>query len=180
MTTLVAALVAALASVITLFAQRRSELRVAHRKALDSHIGNLSNVIHQTVATSTIIIKTRSLGGLENWRKRAATATQQLKEIRPQLRYPLWGLDEALLSLSRLPDWVEHARDYPGHALGLVERGRRLAKALDFGVRRSYLHGRPPRWYERALVSWRTKQFRTYYEKFQKLKRADRAERRPA
>lgn len=176
--TLIAALIAAIVSIITLAAQRRSELRSAHRNIVSQHIEELGEAVHQVVATSNIITKTRSLTGLKNWRRRASEATQKIKNIRLKLRYPLWGIHEALHSLSCLPDWVEHARDYPDSALELVEKGTRLASALDIAIKRSYILGRPPKWYERALISWRRRQFRTYYENFQKRKKADRRNRK--
>ena len=135
--TLIASVIAAGAALLSLISQRRSEFRAAHRKVLEPHLSLMAGIIHETVATSVIITKTNSNEAAKNWREKALGPKKQLQELRPQLRYPLWGIGDAIHTLSRLPDWVEHARDWPAYASGLTERGDRLAKALDFSVRRS-------------------------------------------
>jgi len=160
--TLIAACIAAGASVLVLVlslrAQRRSELRLAHRQTLDRTIADLAEALHQTVACADILLKTKSDEARARWKCRGAKASAQLKLLRPKLRYPLWGLDEALRVLSRVPDWAEHARANNSRAEALVQRADSLRRSLDYAIRRSYRYGRCPAIHERMRVrynAWR-------------------------
>jgi len=169
--TLIAAVIAALSSFAGLFARRASELRKAHRETLEPHVQDLAEGIHQAVATSNIIVMTNSEEGRENWRARGADAKEKLKDLRVQLRYSLWGLDEALKDLSQVPDWVEHAWDYPDYREEIIERGDKLGDALDHSIRKCYRKGRTPSWFERARVEYRRRRLRSYYESFKETKK---------
>lgn len=165
--TLIAAVIGATASVIVLLlnlnAQRKAELRLAHRKSLEPHVADLGESLHQILACSNILLKTKSEVSRKNWLERAKQAQKTLKALRLKLRYPLWGLDDGFRVLSRLPDWCDHLR-------GDVERGRRLLKradrlraALDGAILGSYTNGRPPRRTERWLVAWHARQCATIF-----------------
>ncbi len=91
-----------------------------------------------------MLLRHQSDASLANWRSRGKRASEQLESVRRALRYPLWGLDEALNSLRKLPDWIDHARAYPDLGQAMLERARELQDALDEVVRLSYLRGRPP------------------------------------
>lgn len=165
--TLVAACIAAAASLVVLLlnlrAQRRAELRVAHRQTLDLSIAELAEALHQSVACASIILKAKSDGARARWKCRGAKASSQLKSLRPRLRYPLWGLDEGLRVLSRVPDWAEHARADNSRAQRLVSKADGLRKALDYAIRRSYRKGRAPTLHERLRVRYTAWQCRRIF-----------------
>ena len=155
--TLGAAAIAAVASLVTLivsvFADRASESRSAHREALAPHLAELSEAIYATVATSSILTEAKSDAALENWRGRAEEAKNKLKATRLQLRYPLWGITDPMSTLARLPDWIEHARPLDAeHSARLFKSGRSLANTLDQAIRRSYSRGKPPSRLDRFKV----------------------------
>ena len=166
--TLIAAIIAALASLITLilnfFASRASEFRAAHREILKPHLHDLSQALYSTIATTKILSEAKTEPAIENWRERANDAKSQLKDLRIRLRYPLWGITDSMNTLSRIPDWIEHARPLPSkHSSALFKRGRSLGIYLDGAIRNSYAKGRPPTWVDRARVAfakWRLE--RTY------------------
>lgn len=157
--TLVAASIAAVASLVALLlnlrAQHRSELRVAHRQTLDPSLSELAEAIHQSVACASIILKANSDEARARWKCRGARASARIKSLRPRLRYPLWGIDEGLRVLSRVPDWAEHARADNARAQKLVSTADSLRKGLDYAVRRSYRRGRSPSLHERLLCALR-------------------------
>lgn len=155
--TVVAAIIAAVASLITLvvnfFVNRSSEFRAAHREVLKPHIYNLSEALYSTLATTKILTEARTAPSLESWRERANVAKAQLKDLRIKLRFPLWGITNAMHTLSRIPDWIEHARPLPTkHSSTLFRRARWLGIFLDSAIRNSYARGRPPTWLDRAKV----------------------------
>ena len=155
---LLAATIAAVSSFITLLlslrAQRSSELRVAHRDGLEPFITELSEALHANLATSNVILKTASGEAFKRWQDRSNEARKKLKELRPKLRYSLWGLDEGLLVLSRFPDWIQHLRSDAKLAEKLLKKGNQLRRALDYSIRNSYIYGRPPAIYEKLLVRY--------------------------
>ena len=161
--TLIAAIVAAGASIIALFvgllAGRAAESRAAHRQLLAPDLSQISEVIYSTVACSKILIEAKTEPAVGNWRARAEAAKERLKAIRVKLRYPLWGITDPMNTLTRLPDWIEHARPLdPEHGKRIFAAGKALAWWLDETVRKSYLAGRPPSVAQRLIVnfhSWR-------------------------
>jgi hypothetical protein len=78
--------------------------------------------------------------------------------VRPKVKYTLYGLDEPLRTLSRMPEWVATYKDVPKtNADDLLEAMQRLAVAVDDAVRDSYRRGLPPgairRWWLSHLTS---------------------------
>jgi hypothetical protein len=166
--TFIAAVIAAFASVITLvmniFAARSSEMRVAHRRSLEQHIHDLSDAIHSTVATTKILTQAKTEPAVENWRERADCAQNKLKELRVILRYPLWGITDAMNTLTRLPDWIENARRFPKYSELIFSKGKKLGDEIDKAIRNSYTFGRPPNFIERKSVKTAEKRLEKAYE----------------
>ena len=177
--TLVAAMMAAAISLINLVlgvrAQRAAEFRSAHREAIGPFLSRLGDGIHQTVALSSVALRANTAETQTRKCDEASHAAKDLKEIRREARYGLWGIEKGIRELTRLPDWLAHTRRYPEAAERLVEAGAALAEALDSAVVRSYLRGRRPTLLGRALVRWRTAQLRKEHEAFKKTPRDQRA-----
>jgi len=167
--TLIAAIIAALASVTTLimnvFAAKSAEMRVAYRQSLEKYIHELSSAIHSTIATAKILTQAKTEPAVQNWRERATTAQNKLKELRVILRYPLWGITDSMNTLTRLPDWIENARRFPDHANQIFEKGKELGYRLDIAILNSYTYGRPPTFYEQLRVWISEKQLVSIYDK---------------
>lgn len=170
--TLIAAAVAALASVaglvLNLVAQTRAEVRQANRALLGPHLNDLARSLHEVLASATILSKARTDKSRENWRKRAADAQGRIKGFRSELRYPLWGIHEGLRVISRLPNWLEHTHDLPEVAQELWADGNRLRNALDLAIRDAYVWGRPPSRRRRRRVNYFARRLRTLYAKHTK------------
>jgi hypothetical protein len=179
--TLIAALIAAVASILALlfnlFADRAEESRAAHRALLAPHLADISEFIYSTVACSKILIEARTEQAVENWRERANTAKDDLKTIRVKLRYPLWGITNPMNTLTRLPDWIEHARPLdPKYAMTLFRYGRSLAHWLDKAIVRSYKDGKAPTLLYRIIIVFREHQFRRAYGQMKSRKIVNHSE----
>jgi hypothetical protein len=165
--TLIAASIAALSSLWVLIgntrASRCSEMRVAHRKALEPHVAVIGEALHNIIATSSILLKAKTDVSINNWRIRSADAQTKLKEIRPKVRYSLWGIDEGIRTITRIPNWVEHARIRPTVATSLLSSAGALRCALDHAIRHSYSHGTLPSWWACFRVTYHAKQCRKVY-----------------
>ena len=174
--TLIAALIAAAVSILSLMtnvlSQHSAELRKAHRETLEHYIHDLGDSLHSTIATSNILLKAQTDPAIQNWRAKAETAKTKLKELRTKLRYPLWGLDKGLKTISRLPDWVEHARSAPEHAQTILKAGESLGHSLDSTIRKCYMLGRPPRMDERIVINYKRSQLEKAYLAFQSRERS--------
>jgi hypothetical protein len=116
--TLVAVIIAALASILTLVLRivgdRSAESRATYRKHLEPLIEDLGNSLHMIVACSVLSVRDRDSKNCEYWEKKKAEARTILRRIRPRIRYQLWGLDEGIKALMCLPDWVivKNDKDY--------------------------------------------------------------------
>ncbi len=56
----------------------------------------------------------------------------------------LWGLDEGLRVLERLPDWCSHARSDKARASKMLRHATSLRYIIDITVMRCYSEGRRP------------------------------------
>jgi hypothetical protein len=106
-TSSVAAIASVLTLVLTRWGTRTSEFRASHRTLLYPKIERLGNLIHQVTALSTMhLVRAEQGRELALWRQKADRAGAELTELRREIRYPLWGLDDALRTLARVPSWV--------------------------------------------------------------------------
>ncbi|HCT9181013.1 hypothetical protein FNY88_10915 [Corynebacterium guaraldiae] len=157
--TLFAAAIAACASLlslaITIYADRTSAAKSAHREILRPHLEILAANIHEVMAASDILHK-RFVEGQDTapWLEASTKAAEQLKSVRPKVRYPLFGIDEALRSLTRIPNWVatyKSLEDTNVEDFMLCAKG--LTAYVDEVIRLSYKKGKPPTWIQRRRLT---------------------------
>ena len=79
--TLIAAIIAAISSLIVLFLKKNEEIRSANRKSLENYIKDLSGSIHQLIATSNILLKAKTEESQDNWKEKAEKAKETIKKI---------------------------------------------------------------------------------------------------
>jgi len=150
--TLIAAVIAAVASVSKLLFDRFSENRSSFRALLQPLVADLGESLHGIVATCNVMSRSNSAEQHENWHTKAKAERDKLKALRPKLRYPLWGVDDGLRVLLRLPEWTAHARGQPKRLKLLITRATRLREAIDAVALRCYRNGRLPDAFERLQV----------------------------
>jgi hypothetical protein len=144
--TLLAALAAAVASLLTLFVKGRTEwraeLRATNRKKLEDHVDNLGDAIHKILACSVLRVRDQNTDNRNYWDNRIREARKTLRQLRPRVRYQLWGLDDGLKALICLPGWINAQQSK--QVSSLLEAGTRLRSSLDEAIRRCYQQGRTP------------------------------------
>lgn len=174
--TLVAAIVAAfsgvLSLVITTVFNWTSLQRNAHRDLLAPYMSTLSKELHQIIACSDMISRAKSDESVKSWNDRAAESQSQLKSIRTELRYPLWGVDVGLQTLTRLPNWIKNARKHPDVTKNLLEHGDKLGELIDLIILDCYKRGLPPSVIGRWRVKRRAQKLRTEFRSFGEKRRA--------
>jgi len=162
--TLVAAVIAAAASVSKLVYDRFTESRSHHRALLQPLLTELGESVSGIVATANIMAKTKSDEAFANWYLKAKNERKKLTVVRPKLRYPLWGVDEGLRVLIRLPDWVGHARIDGERLRRLLSDADKLKSAIDRAAFNCYRAGRTPNLYEIYCVKYRAKKCRHIHD----------------
>jgi hypothetical protein len=165
--TLIAAVIAAVSSIFILLLNKKGEIRKANRKTLESYIYDLSESMHQLIATSNIILKTKTEESRVNWTEKAEEAKLKLKELRPKIRYVLWGIDDSIQTLTRLPDYTLYTIADEKTSSKLVDAGTKFGNAIDLCIRNCYLHGRSPNIYEIWRINflkWRFERIRNNYK----------------
>jgi hypothetical protein len=166
--TLLAAIVAAAASLLNIvanaFAERSAAMRAAHRSILQTHLEPLGESIH-TIAAGAVLEHRRAKTGQApgNAQANAFSAAEALKEQRLLVKYCLNGLDEPLRIFTRAPNWIA---TYKGNPTGdeFVEGLQRLSGRLDSAIARSYRRGRPPSWIERSCLNRDAEKVRGIWE----------------
>ncbi len=166
--TLVAAGVAALASlaviIMDLQGRRSSEMRVAQRNTLEPHVEELARAMYEIIATAQVAVtRARSGQSLESWFSRSSVASDAVRDLRLKIRYPLWGIDEGLRAITRLPDWTQHTLADLDKAEELVRHADRLRGALDITIRNCYIDGRTPNLIERHRVRRSASRLRDFF-----------------
>lgn len=159
--TLIAAVIAAAAAVLKLFVDRFTEDRTSARILLQPLLAEMGEANYGVVATCSTLLKAATPEAFENWHAKARAERDKLRVLRPKLRYPLWGLDEGLRVLQRLPDWCGHARVDAARASRLINSATSLRHALDVSAMRCFRGGRLPSLLERARVNfhaWRCRE----------------------
>lgn len=177
-TTLVVAIIAAVTSLSTLIitfifnisTEKSSEMRVSYRQSLEKYIPDLSESLHAIIATTNILTKAKSEESINTWRERSEKAQATLKDLRCKLRYSLWGITDAINTLTRLPDWIEHARGFQYYSTDLCTKGALLKEEIDEVVRKAYKNGRPPKRCEISKVSLAREKLEKAYDAFQNNK----------
>lgn len=166
--TLIAAFIAAAFSLITLgltlVAAKDAESRAAHRNILGDTIGNLGEALHKLMACSTVMIKTQSDESFTKWEEKAKDAQKRLNELRVKLRYPLWGLDSPLRTMTRIGSWTTHYRRDVTVATQFLRLADHLRENIDLAVKSSYASGNPPSWWRTFRASLAERKVLTYYE----------------
>ena len=167
--TFLAAVIAAVASllslVITARNAKRSERRAAQRSLVEATVEELSAVFHENVATAFTLLQNRKGSQARaNALTRCRAASNRLKALRPRVRIALRGTDEGLRTLSRVPDWAANYADRPAGE-EFLQRADKLRRALDAVVSRAYSRGRPPRRWERWWVDYHAKRVRVIWQR---------------
>lgn len=157
--TLISAITAAIASVVGLLlkiiADRKTELREVKRKALEAYIVDLGQALHEVVASSNTLLQPAKEKQRPKWVERAKNAQQTLKRLRPKVRYSLWGTEDAIRSLSYLPDWTARRQANLNNTRNLIKKATALRLELDIVIRNCYDDGRVPWLRERLWLKYR-------------------------
>ena len=176
--TLIAAATAAAASLlglgISIIAQWRSEGRTAYRAIIQDDLNQIGQSLHETMALSNLQLKADSPEIHKKRYAAAAEAATALKELRHRVRYSLWGLDRGIRELTRLPDWIGHARHSKESALEIYQMATSLCSTIDKSVMRAYNRGRAPSIIERNIVAFKTWRYRRCYNQFQERSKANK------
>lgn len=161
-----ALLISIVTTLITLWNSRRQDSRGAFRDLLTDNVAELSDGLHQIIATSHILLKTKSPESQKAWVDKGSLAKAKLMNCRSVLRYPLWGVTDSLNTLARLPSWAAHAKRYPSAAAALVDAGDKLREKIDDAVFYAVMKGKRPKRKLRKQVLAAEKRLIEVYQKF--------------
>src|SRR5215467_12213045 len=152
--TLIAASAAAGASLLTLLMKTRSEwraeLRATNRKKLEALVDDVGDAMYKLVACCVLKVRDQDTDNSDYWNGRIGEARKTLRQLRPRLRYQLWGLDDGLKALICLADWIQGKESQKLSTL--LKAASELRSALDESIRRCYQQGRTPGFVERGRV----------------------------
>jgi hypothetical protein len=149
MATLIAAAVAAIASLINLAANiyfsRRANREAQYRELLKPHITQLGDDLYQTIACCRIISRIADKNkDPQKWLERARDACNRVKELHRKLKYPLWGVSDGLRNLTLLANWIDHSQERQKQRDALLLAADNLRLILDGVIREAFISGTPP------------------------------------
>lgn len=160
---IVASVSALLATFVSIVSVVRGERRSAHRQLFAGKINELGSCIYSQMSCCSIYLKARSDASVKKWLDRAREQQEKMKNLRLELRYPLWGIDDALHEATLITSWVTHYHTKPELAEKFLVVANRLCRSLDSSIRYAYVHGCAPNLSRRvwmAYRAWRMKRFR--------------------
>lgn len=168
--TLIAAGIAALVSILNLLLtgtfRKQEEMRGAIRSAAAENLNDIGRLVHEVIALSYVLAKANSDQDHKVKHEKGREAAKSLKTKRLDVRYSLWGIEEGLRTLTRIPDWVAHTR------VDTKRRDKLLAAASDLGavvddvVRKTYLTGTVPGWLSRWRVQRKAAKAKSIFDEF--------------
>jgi len=147
--TLLAAAIAAFVSFVNLLLQIRTqekkEQSQSTREMLNEDLREIQDNLHTLLAQSNIMITRVDEGQtIDAETETALTAKKKLNEIRPKIRYALFGMDDALRDLTLLPDRISnYCVPYPNHTKKFFKTANNLKEALDRAIFTIYRTGSP-------------------------------------
>jgi len=172
--TLVAACLAAGVSILNLLLtgsfRKQEEMRAAIRSAASKNLDEVGRLVHEVIALSYVLSKASDQGHKEKHEK-AREAADRLKNKRLDVRYSLWGIEEGLRALTRIPDWVAHTRVDPQRREKLLSAAAELGEAVDNVVRKTYLTGAVPGRLSRWKVQRKASKANSVFDSFINSKR---------
>lgn len=168
--TLIAALLAAAASMWTaLFvavSKRQEDMRNAVRQAAATDVHEVGQLIHETIALSTLLSRYSSPETFKPKYSEAVAVAGKLKKKRLEVRYSLWGLDAGIRELTRLPSWLGHAKHDVAASTRILAAGKALGNSLDGAARQVYITGTLPGLFGRWNIERKRLALRKVYEEF--------------
>lgn len=166
--TLIAALIAAAASlmglVINLISAFYAEKRSAYRLSFQNSYLELGQLLYAIVALSVKMRKSNSDEAFQKEREKANKVAQEADALRRKLIYALWGVEDGIKQLIWVPTSIALLKNRrTGKEAELVtDKATRLRIALDKIVRRAYLTGKPPGYFDKAIIRWKAMRLRRY------------------
>lgn len=166
--TLIAALIAAAASLVGLGVNMISafyaEKRSAYRLSFQNSFLELGQLLYAIVALSVKMRKSNSDEAFHKERVKANQVAQDTDALRRKLIYALWGVEDGIKQLVWVPTSIALLKNRrSGKEAKLVtDKATRLRMALDKIVRRAYLTGKPPGYFDRAVIRWKALRLRRF------------------
>lgn len=168
---LIAAITSLLSLVININSSKRKEIRDGNRKTIEPLIEELGKQIYGVIAAIALLYKDDSVKNQKYWNSQVLTAQKKLRELRPKLRYPLWGLDDSIKTLILLPGVAKLAERKDLYIVIVLATS--LRKSMDNVIRKCFKYGRTPNFIERKIIQYRVN---ALYAKWQELKEFERDE----
>lgn len=166
--TLLAAIIAAVASIVVFLFQVLSsydaESRGAHRQIIEPYLADIGESLHSILATSEIMMKAKTDVSYNEWKRKAHVSQDTLKGIRGKVRYPLWGIDEGIRVMIRVPNWITHFKTRVPGSRKMLDTADALRITLDDVIRNSYSRGRPPTVLDRWKVARKARALRALFD----------------
>ncbi len=162
----IAAVITIINTSIVLASADSRDRRNATRDIIQDKLNSVGKCIHETIALSDLLTKSTNEDTHKKRYQRAAAAAQSLKDIRLEIRYSIWGIDEGIRVLTRTPDWLSHAQNDNKYRDKILRDAKELGSALDGAIRNVYASGRLPSLLTRTIVTFRAQQLRNTHKKF--------------
>jgi hypothetical protein len=168
--TLIAAGLAAVVSILNLLLtgtfRKQEEMRGAIRSAAAANHDDIGRLVHEVIALSYVLSKVNSDQAHKEKHEKAREAADKLKSKRLDVRYSLWGIEEGLRTLTRVPDWIAHTRVDVPRREKLLAAAKELGEVVDDVVRKTYLTGAVPGRFSRWRVQRKAANAKTIFDSF--------------
>jgi hypothetical protein len=169
-TALVVALIAAIASLSSLFltgrATRLVEGRTTRRALLTNEFNELGHLLYRVVALSKKMADSGTDANFAAIRAKAEAASKEIDDLRLKCRYALWGLDDGFRTIKWMPVYIAHMKDNRKsiRTAKLIKLGTKLRHSMDKAICHSYFNGAPPTLPSRITVMYRAWRLRVYFD----------------
>lgn len=141
-------------------------MRGAIRQAAAKNLNDVGRLVHEVIALSYVLAKVSSDQAHKEKHEKAREAADRLKSKRLDVRYSLWGIEEGLRTLTRIPDWVAHMRVDTKRREQLLVAASELGAILNDVIRKTYLTGAVPARCSRWRVQRKAAKAKSIFDDF--------------
>ena len=171
--------VTALLSLFGVIASKRIDMKIKEpetvRKFLEDGMIGLGEKMHEVLATATILVTKfenppmnhhpEYVASIKNHKARIDNDKKHLIKAKAIYRYKLYGMEDGIVIIARVGDWVKGLNNDIPLARKLLAEADEVRKDIDRELLRCYREGAYPSWWSRRKVNSRVKKIRRIWDK---------------
>ena len=148
----------------------------AIRKLVETDMVAMGEALHETLARATILVKKFGLtvhpnstnleASITDYKQKIDDSKRILIDAKTAYRYKFHGLEDGLMVIARVADWVKGLRKDPDFANRLLVQAGKVGALVDRAIVSAYRDGKPPTTATRMKIKYRVWRIHRMWSKY--------------